>query len=43
MDDLDQIETESFLLWLTLPFSLLGFLALAAAGWANDFLDGRRI
>ncbi len=36
MRDLDQVEAESFLLWLTLPFSLFGFLALAAAGWLTS-------
>ncbi len=42
MSDLDQIETESFLLWLTMPISLLGFLALVAAGWVNDWRHGVR-
>ncbi len=42
MNDLDRVNAESFILWLTLPFSLFCFLALAAAGWVNDFLDGRR-
>ncbi len=42
MSDLDQVELESTLLWLTLPFSLFCFLALAAAGWVNDWRHGVR-
>ncbi len=43
MNDLDQVELESTLLWLTLPFSLACFLALAAAGWVTDFLETQRV